>query len=62
MQAEMERIWNVADDYEMSIIEGLRRRAGLTWECPDCWTNEEDDQVCGQCGEPKPGTEKESAN
>lgn len=62
MQEELERIWAVADDDEKAIIDTLRRRAGLTWECPDCWTNDEHDQVCDNCGKPKPGTEKEPAN
>ena len=59
---EVDEMYRVADDYEAQVLDELRVRAGLTWECygpePDsiysCWTNGRDDAVCDQCGNPRP--------
>ena len=67
-RTEVDRMYDVADDYEAATLDELRRRAGITWECyrgdPDrlssCWTNMADDEVCQQCGTPRPAAEQEA--
>ena len=59
---EVTEMYRVADDYEAGVLDQLRERAGITWECygPEpysiapCWTNRRDDAVCDQCGTPRP--------
>lgn len=63
----IERLYAVADDHETDVLDALRERAGLTWECRDVtgyshWTNDETDKSCGGwiasenrvCGKPRP--------
>ena len=58
---EIDRLYQVAEDWEADVLDQLRRRAGLTWECtgdkPDGfshWTNLSTDDVCGLCGRRRP--------
>jgi hypothetical protein len=55
----IERLYEIADDNEVAVLDRLRDRAGLTWECRDSegrahWTNGEDETVCGECGKLRP--------
>lgn len=55
-------MYDVADDYEAEVLDGLRLRAGLTWDCLGGrglahWTNTEDDSTCGECGRPRPNAD-----
>jgi hypothetical protein len=56
---EIAHLYQVADDHEAALLDDLRRRAGLTWDCEACedrggWTNLSGDSVCGRCGEAVP--------
>jgi hypothetical protein len=58
---ELDEMRMVADDGEHAVLDDLRRRAGITWECygdddegGGHWTNHRDDDVCGICQRPRP--------
>ncbi len=52
-QEEISRLLAVANDGERTMLDELRRRAGITWEHPGCWTNMADETQCGRCGRPR---------
>ena len=63
---DVDRMYEVAEDWEADVLDALRRRAGLTWECDggdperfSHWTNLESDEHCGLCGRARP-SEKEA--
>ena len=46
----MRRLWDVADDYEMGVLDALRDKARITWTCPvKPWTNYVG-ATCEECG------------
>lgn len=47
---ELDQMYRVAEDWEADVLDALRRRAGITWECEGCWTNTADTATCDQCG------------
>jgi hypothetical protein len=56
---DLSKLYEVAEDYEAAVLDRLRDRAGLTWECLNTdghahWTNDADERVCGKCGKVKP--------
>lgn len=66
----LNRLWNVADDYEASVLDDLLIRASVTWQCENrlaeghaCgYRNPVEDDTCGNCGAPRPeqGERKEA--
>lgn len=44
-------LYAVADDHEADVLDSLRRRAGMVWDCLGCrWCNVASDDTCEQCG------------
>jgi len=50
---ELARMYDVAQDWEASVLDDLRQRAGITWECECPWTNLAEDATCQHCGREK---------
>lgn len=56
----IELLYAIADDHEAAILDRLRERAGLTWECygsettPCRWTNIAAATSCERCGQQQP--------
>lgn len=52
---QVERMYEVATDDELAVLDALAERAGLRWTCtgapehPHPWTNDKD-EPCGRCG------------
>jgi hypothetical protein len=55
VSTEIERLYEVADDSEADVLDALRIRAGITWDCEPCrWTNVGDN--CELCNASRPET------
>jgi hypothetical protein len=59
--SEFEKMYEVATDDEAVVLDDLRRRAGITWECtcqPGGWTNAVGPAAsvdfCDRCGARRP--------
>jgi hypothetical protein len=58
----VDRMYEAATDHEVDVLDQVRRRAGLIWECygtakrPCRWTNVEGETSCEQCGAPAGST------
>ncbi len=50
MGDELSALYNVATDYELSILDDLAARAGLNWTHIACWTNPATTERCENCG------------
>jgi hypothetical protein len=56
---EVTRLYEAANDSEAALLDDLRVRAGIVWECYgrtggcSCWTNPADSAVCEHCGAPR---------
>jgi len=47
---KMTRLYKFASDGEATMLDDLRRRAGITWEHVGCWTNLATSASCERCG------------
>lgn len=51
MSEDLAALYSIASDYEASVLDDLRERAGQTWTCRVCpWTMPGEDKTCEQCG------------
>ncbi len=63
---ELTRLYEVADDFEADVLDGLRHKAGLIWTCdgphadgqPGRWT-QPTGTPCEWCGRTDKGTDEE---
>jgi len=55
MDDDLAAMYQVAEDWEADVLDQLRRRAGVTWECdcPGGWTNLATETNCAKCGKPR---------
>lgn len=56
---EVAELYDVAEDWEVEVLDGLRRRAGQVWDCDAggdgaCWTNPASASACEHCGRARP--------
>ena len=51
----IDQLYEVADNDEKDVLDSLRLRAGLTWQCAPCgWINDPLLNKCENCAAPKP--------
>ena len=63
---EVDELYEVAEDWEADVLDALRRRAGLVWECEGdgqrpCWTNLATATACEHCGRARPAGSAQGA-
>lgn len=54
MNETLKRLYDTANDLQLSILDELTVKAGLIWECDCRWRNVEHADVCDQCGQGRP--------
>jgi hypothetical protein len=55
METAIEKLYDVADDYEKDVLDSLRLRSNLIWQCEVChWFNDPLADKCENCGTLKP--------
>lgn len=59
MADELAKLYDVANDYECGVLDGLLIKAGLRWNCVGDrgythWTNLDTSTHCEECGRPRP--------
>lgn len=55
--SELGRLYDVADDHDLMVLDELAERAGILRRCPDpacVFTTHEDLPVCSGCGRAMP--------
>jgi len=62
-RTEIEKLYAVADGDEADVLDRLREKAGITWECRDengysHWTNTSRRKTCERCHRPRQGRRK----
>lgn len=60
--AVLDRLYDVAGDYEVSVLDELTRRAELRWTCPSCdWVNTAEAAGCEMCPTARPKQDSDDA-